>query len=116
MKINIIPTVITLAAAALLAYLFYTLSSAEEQMLKALVVSGFVSVAICLECGIGISPKDAHHKMNTSAVSILFLLLFVIEHCCFAIWGTSMAWLIITTGLMLVIYLLIYYGISKTKM
>ena len=47
MKINIIPTLITLVIAALLAYLFYTLSDAEDHMLKALAISGFISTCIC---------------------------------------------------------------------
>jgi hypothetical protein len=46
-----------LIAAALLAFLFYTLSDAEEQMLKALAISGFVSIGVCLECGIGLFKK-----------------------------------------------------------
>lgn len=116
MKINIVPTLITLIAAALLGYLFYTLSEAEEQMLKALAISGFASIFICLECGIGISFKDSHHSVNSFATSLFFLVVFIAEHCCFAVWGTSQAWLIITTGLLMVLYLLIYYGISKAKM
>ena len=116
MKINIIPTLITVIAAALLAYLFYTISGAEEQMLKALAISGFVSTGICLECGIGLSFEDSHHTVNSFAISIFFFIVFIVEHCCFAVWGTSQSWLIITTGLLLVLYLLIFYGISKAKM
>lgn len=116
MKINIVSTLITLIAAALLGYLFYTLSEAEEQMLKALAISGFASIFICLECGIGISFKDSHHTVNSFATSLFFLVIFIVEHCCFAVWGTSQAWLIITTGLLMVLYLIIFYGISKAKM
>lgn len=116
MKINIIPSLIVLMAAALLAYLFYTMSDAEEQMLKALAISGFVSVGICLECGIGLSFKDSHHTVNNFAISIFFLIVFIVEHCCFAACGTKCELLFITSGLLLVLYLLVYYGISKTKM
>lgn len=116
MKIRIIPTIITLLASALLAYLFYTISEAEEQMLYALAISGFVSTGVCLECGIGVSFEDSHHTVNTFALSLFFLIVFIIEHCCFAAYGTSIPWLIITTGFLLLIYLLIFYGISKAKM
>lgn len=116
MKINIIPTFLTFITAALFAYLFYTLSDAEELMLKTLAISGFASIAICLECGIGISFEDSHHTVNSFAISAFFFVVFIIEHCCFAAWGTSQAWLIITSGLLLVLYLLIFYGISKSKM
>lgn len=116
MKINIIPTIIILMLSAILAFLFYLLSDAGEEMIKALAISAFATIGICLECGFGISFKDSQHSVNTSAVSVLFVILFVIEHCCFAIWGTSRAWLAITSGLLLLIYLFIYYGISKAKM
>ncbi|MCQ2233859.1 MAG: hypothetical protein MJZ24_03840 [Paludibacteraceae bacterium] len=116
MKINIIPSMIVLMVSVLLAYLFYTISDAEEQMLKALAISGFVSIGICLECGIGLSFNDSHHTANSFATSIFFLIVFIVEHCCFAAWGTNHEWLIITTGLLLVLYLFVYYGISKTKM
>lgn len=116
MKINIIPTFITFITAALFAYLFYTLSDADGQMLKILAISGFVSIVICMECGIGISFEDSHHTVNSFSTSMFFLIIFIVEHCCFALWGTSQAWLIITTGLLLVLYLLIFYGISKAKM
>ena len=116
MKININPSLIVLIAAALLAFLFYTLSDAEEQMLKALAISGFVSIGVCLECGIGLSFKDSHHTANSFATSLFFLIVFIVEHCCFAAWGTNRDWLIITSGLLLVLYLLVYYGISKSKM
>lgn len=116
MKINTIPSLIVLIAAALLAFLFYTMSGAGEQMHTALAISGFVSIGICLECGIGLSFKDSHHTVNSFATSVFFLIVFIVEHCCFAIWGTSQEWLIITSGLLLVLYLLVYYGISKTKM
>lgn len=116
MKVNIIPTLITLLMSALLAYLFYTMSDAEGQIHKALVISGFVSTAICLELGIGLSFRDSQHHVSSFAVSLVFLIFFIAEHCCFAAWGDNVAWLIIATGLLLVSYLLVIYGISKTKM
>ena len=116
MKINIIPTIIMLIISALLASLFYLLSDAGQDMLKALAASAFVTIGFSLVCGFGISFKDSHHTANTVATSLFFCFLFIVEHCCFAIWGTSRAWLLVTSGLMLAIYLLIYYGISKTKM
>ncbi len=116
MKINIIPTFISVIAAALLSYLFYSISGAEETMLKALAISGFISTGFCLECGIGISFVDSRPTVSSFAISMFFFLVFIVEHCCFAIWGISESWLIITTGLLLVVYLLLYYGISKAKM
>ena len=116
MKINIIPTLIAVIASVLFAYLFYSISNAEEKMLNTLAVSSFISFVTCIECGIGISFKDKHHTVNGFAASALFFVLFLVDHCCFAIWGTNPTWVIITTGLLLVMFLLVYYGISKAKM
>lgn len=116
MKINVVPTVIIVLAALLLGYLFYTISSAEEQMLYALGVSGFVTTTVTMLGGFGISFGDSHYTVNTFALSLFFLLVFVVEHVCFAIWGTSMPALVITTGLTLVVYLLAFYGVTKAKM
>jgi hypothetical protein len=116
MKINIIPSLIAIIAAALFAFLFYTWSDASDQMLKALAISGFVSIGMCLEFGIGISSNDSQHTANSFAISMVFLLVFLVEHCCFAVWGTNRSWLFITTGLLLTLYLFIVYGVSRTKM
>ena len=116
MKINIIPSFIALILAVLFAYLFYTLSEAGDQMLEALAISGFISTGICLECGIGLSITDSYHTANSFAISLAFLVFFIVAHCCFAAWSTSIAWLIITTGFLLALYLLIIYSISKAKM
>lgn len=116
MKINTFPALIALVAAALLAYLFYTISGADAQMSIALAISGFVSMLICLGCGIGITFKDSHHTVNSFAASSLFAVLLFAEHLCFALWGSSVPLLIIFSGLLLVLYLLVFYGISKAKM
>ncbi len=116
MKIRLIPALITLTIAALLAFLFYTMSNADEQMHKALAISGFISTAICLECGIGLSYKDSCYKANTFATSLFFLVLLIVEHCCFAAWGKNPAWVIITSGLLVAVFLLILFGIIKAKM
>ncbi|MCH5175978.1 MAG: hypothetical protein J1F40_08835 [Prevotellaceae bacterium] len=116
MKIKAIPTVIALLLAAILSFLFYLLSNAEAEMLKALALSTFVTVGISLVCGIGVAFKDSQHSVSATAISMLFVIIFIAEHCCFSIWGTSRAWLAVTSGALLAVYLLIYYGISKAKM
>ena len=115
MKINIIPTLIVLTMSVLLAYLFFIMSDAGEQMPKALAISGFASTVICLEFGFGLSFKKAGRQVNNFAVSLLFFFLFVVEHCCFAVWGTDISWLVVATGLLLVLYLLLIYSINKIK-
>ena len=116
MKVNIVLTFISLIGAALLALLFYAMSDRGSQYLNALAISGFVSIASCLECGLGISWDSRHRQANAFAVSLVFFFIFIAEHCCFAIWGKALPWLIIATGFILLIYILIIYGITKAKM
>lgn len=116
MKVNFVPTLISLIGAVLLAYLFYTMADKENQFLNTLAISGFVSVASCLECGLGIYWGSPHRQANVFAVSLVFFFIFIAEHCCFAIWGNEIPWLVIATGLILLIYILIIYGITKAKM
>ena len=116
MKPNVVLSLISFVSAALLAYLFYSIADEESKLLNALAISGFISLAICLELGLGVEWENARYKVNAFAVSILFLITFIVEHCCFAIWGTNQSFLIITTGLLLLIYILIIYAISKTKL
>lgn len=116
MKVNIILTAISLFGAALLGFLFYNIADPESNLINAVAISGFVTAATCLECGLGISWDSTHRKANALVTSFAFLVFFVIEHCCFAAWGSSLAWLVILTGLALLFYLLVIYGISKAKM
>lgn len=116
MKVNVILSVISLIGAALLSFLFYTIAAPESQLLYAVAISGFVTAATCLECGLGISWDSTHRKANAFVTSLAFLAFFVIEHCCFAAWGESLSWLVILTGFALLVYLLIIYGISNAKM
>ncbi len=116
MKPNIILSLISIIAAALFAFLFYLLSDEKGNMLKALAISGFITMACCLEGGIGLSWKDKKHQVNALAASFLFFLIFLVEHCCFAVWGDTPAWLVITSGLLLMLYTMIMYGIKNAKM
>lgn len=116
MRLNFVLTLMALISALLLAYIYYHLLTDGVPVLNTITISGFVTTAICLECGMGISWKDSRHQVNIFIVSMLFLLLFVIEHSCFAIWGKDMSWLIITTGLLSTLYLFIIYVINQIKM
>jgi hypothetical protein len=117
MKLNPILTIISIIAAALFGYMFYSIpEDSDSKMLTPLAISGFVSIFSCLVCGIGLTWPDAHHKVNAFAISFFFFIIFIAEHCCFAIWGEKPAWLISTSGLVLLMYLIIIYGISNAKM
>lgn len=113
MKVNVIPGLLVLMISALLAFLFYTISDAEEQMRNALVMSGFLAIGVCLVGGVGISLKEKSRSTNMIAVSCFFLVIFIIEHICFSLWGTNLVWLIVFSGILILSYLLLIYGIIK---
>lgn len=109
-------SLISILIAALLGYLGYSVTAVGGSFAIVIAVLSFISTAVCLVCGLGLSWKSSRHKINAAVVSVLFLLLFIVELGCFALWGEKPSWPIITTGLLLLFYTLIVYAISKIKM
>lgn len=113
MKVNVIPGLLVLMVSALLAYWFYSMSDDGEQMSKALALSGFLSLGVSSFCGVGISFEEKHRSINKVAVSTLFFIIFMIEHICFSLWGTNPISLFILSGILVIVYLLLFNGISQ---
>lgn len=113
MKVNVIPGFLVLMISALLAYWFYSLSDAGEQMGKVLALSGFLSLGVSSFCGVGISFEEKHRSINKVAVSVFFFIIFMIEHICFSLWGTNPISLFILSGILVMLYLLVFNVISQ---
>ena len=113
MKVNVIPGLLMLMISALLAYWFYSMSDAGEQMSKALVLSGFLSLGASSFCGVGISFEEKHRSTNKVAVSSFFFVIFMVEHICFSLWGTNPISLFLLSGILVILYLLLFYGICQ---
>ncbi len=115
MKIKPVLFLFALSLAAILTYAAYTIADPDDPQIKTLVISAAVSFCMILFLGLGCSFDHAGKDTNLRIVSVLFCFILVVEHFAFAFWGIRQSGVIITTGLILVIYLLSIYLISKLK-
>ncbi|MBO4593395.1 MAG: hypothetical protein J5678_04305 [Bacteroidaceae bacterium] len=115
MKLNAITSIVAVLIAGLLAYLFYTISKNDDTAL-ATAIAGFLSLGVVLGGMMGVKLQDSKHNTNLRLVSILFFLIGLIFHLIAALSGTSVPFVIIFAGLILVIYILAAYTIAKAKM
>ena len=111
MKTNFFFICISTLIALLLAYWAFYIAEGKEND----VVCGVCS-ALCFLCTLiptfGISHEYPRISTNLRVLSIVFFLLFVVSHFCFATFGVRMPYYVIVNALALLIYLAIYYGIG----
>ena len=114
MKINPVFALIAFAIAALAGYGFFAWNANEEyQMLTA--VGAGLSIFIALGSTIAVSSDRRGIAGNIRALSIVFLLLFIISNIIFSVIGFSTpAAYIIVNGILLLIYILIAYAVKRT--
>ena len=113
MKINIIPSIIALAIAALLAFGLYSWCRFADLNLLIAIFGG-----ICFLCtlgtSLGISFEKSRKSTNIKLLSSLFFFVFLISNivfCCLS--SFSIPVYVIINGVILVIWLLLCYGIAK---
>lgn len=98
----------------LLGYLAYNIASGDENDM----VCGIGSV-ICFAATLiptmGIQYESGRLGTNIRMFSALFFIVFAISHFCFAGFGVKMPHYIIVNGIMLMIYLAIFYKMQSVK-
>ena len=112
MKANVFFVCISTLIALLLAYLAYHIAEGKEND----IVCGVCS-ALCFICTLipvlGMSHKSPRISVNLRVLSIVFFLLFVVSHFCFAACGVRMPYYVIVNAILLLVYMAIYYSIGK---
>ncbi len=111
MKVNSGFLLISMALSAFLAYGLYAFSPEENKLL--LTVGGFVSFALTLACSLGVQFESPRTTTNIRALSSVFFLFALIGNVVFARMTFSPPSYIITTGIILCIYLIIFMGIKR---
>ncbi len=106
MKINWILFVIALGISALGGYGFYAGTSNLF-----LTIGGGLSIFLTL--GGMLALSFGRGSINTKIVSGIFLLVLIVEHLIFAFAGFKTAPYIIITGILLLLYIMIFYKIAK---
>jgi hypothetical protein len=113
MKINIVTLLIALAVAVLVAYGFHAANSGEEYVL-ALTLGAGLTLFITLSGTFAVRTKgERGGTANIRIVSGIFFLVTLIEQIVFSFVPLSLPPYIIVTGILMLIYLLIVYGIGK---
>ena len=110
MKANLFLTFISVMLAALLGYLAFNVANGEEND----VICGIGS-CICFAVTLIPTMGLQYESGKLSVLSSIFFVLFVISHFCYAGFGVKMPYYIIVNGIMLMIYLAIFYKIQGIK-
>lgn len=114
MKVNVFLTVIAVLAGALMGYFaFYVAEGAPNDVLCGIFSS--VCFVGTLVPAIGLSYSSERLGANTRILSVLFLIVFMVSHFCFAGCGVKMPYYLIVNGLLLLIYLALIYKMQGLK-
>lgn len=114
MKVNSILTLISFMLATLVGYLVFNVASGDENDLVCGIGSGICFAATLIPT-MGLQYESGRLGVNTRLISCVFFVLFAISHFYFAGTGVKMPYYIIVNGVMLLIYLAIFYKIQRVK-
>ena len=113
MKIQLVPSVLVFAASALIAYGFYSWCQ-QENMNLLVAVFGGISLCLILGATFAVSMERTRTTVNTRVLSGIFALLVLISNivfCCVP--AFSPISYVIVNGFILILWLSLYYAISR---
>jgi len=111
MKPNWIMVIINFAIAALVGYGFYAGNSADANKWLLTVGSG-LCVFLTLTGAFGIQSSGGV-VVNGAALSVVFFIIFIISHIIFSLVPVVFAPYIIINGILLLVYVIVFYAITK---
>ena len=114
MKVNAFLTVISVLLALLLAYWTFNIAQGQENA----AVCGVCSV-VCfmgtLVPLLAIKHESGRISTNIRVLSLVFFLLFVVSHFCFANFGVRMPYYVIVNSIAFLVFLTLFYWIRIDK-
>jgi hypothetical protein len=111
MKINWFLTFIALAIAALAAFGFYS-ANVDETYRALITIGAGLSLFITLGGILALSSPNGG-SLNIKVTSVLFFIALLIEHLVFGFTAIKLAPYVIITGILLLVYVLICYAITR---
>ena len=114
MKINVFLSFMSFALAALLSYWVFNMAS-EDTNAAICGIGSLLCFCVTLIPAIGMSYETLGIGTNIRIVSALFFIVFLISLFCFAGFGVKMPYYIIINGIILIIYLAIFYKMQRVK-
>lgn len=112
MRMNTILTVIAVFMAILIGYLAFSIAEGQENDVVCGIASTLCFMATLIPI-IGVQYDSSKVGVNIKVMSVLFLVIFLISHFCFAAICVKMPYYVITNGILLLIYLAILYKMNK---
>ena len=114
MKANIFLVIISIALATLIGYLAFNIADGKEHSDVCGLGSTICFVATLIPM-IGLHYDSGRLGVNIRVCSALFFVMFLISHFCFATFGINIPYYIIINGIVLIVYLAIFYKIQGIK-
>ena len=114
MKANIFLTLISIALAGLVGYLAFNVAEGKENDVICGIGSTVCFIATLVPT-MGLQYESGRLGANIRVLSALFFVVFLISHFCFAKFDVKMPYYIITSGILLIIYLAVFYKMLGTK-
>lgn len=114
MKPNIILLLISICLAALLGYLAYAVADPDAHSVLCGIASGvcFAGVLVPL---MGMNYDDGRLATNLRTFAGLFFVVFLVCHFCFAAFGVAMPYYPVVSGILLLIFLAVFYKMAGIK-
>ena len=112
MKIDIVKTIIAIALSALIAYACYSISN-YDSLRWIVTIGAFIAIGVPLFLALGATTSNHRGSVLLSVTSWVVALVMIGTNVVFAFCEFSTPAYIITNGIILLIYLLIYRSLYK---
>lgn len=114
MKLKIIPSILALAIGMLLGFGVYTVAGSDPNAALGFAGSA-ISFFVALLFTMGIGYDDGRLGVSLQILGGITLVVMLISHFAFAIFGISQNAYIIVNGIILLLFLAIFYGLYKSR-
>ena len=115
MKLDVVKSLIAIAISALLAYACYEICN-YERVQWVIAAGAFVSIGIPSMLALGVSSHQERSSVMLKTLSWVFLLIEIVSNGVFVFFDFSIPVYIIINGLILLMFVLTYNSIYRTKM
>ena len=115
MKVDFVKSLIALVISTLLAYACYEICD-YEQVKWVITMGAFVTIGVPMMLALGISSQQDHSSIMFKTLSVCVLFLEITSNGVFLFFDFSIPIYVIINGLILLMFVLVYNSIYRTKM
>ena len=115
MKLDIIKCIITIAISALLSYACYEICN-YDNLQWVITIGAFLTIGIPLIFSMAVSSVKERSEIMLKALSWITLITEVIANGIFVLFDFSIPFYVITNGLIILTFVMVYTSIYRTKL